>query len=168
MRARGRGCRSILLHDVIASNRYALRSESEPCIELKLAAGSDGGEYSSDVVGEISSGIFEDRVAVASQGKGALRISWDCEIWVIEQIVGFHPKRDPGTFPQLEALLQGQVELCEPGTAQDISPSIAKLNGSRQCKCARVEPAGGSTYSGTVGTSARIWITNQVRPFRNH
>ena len=159
---------SILLHDVMASKRDALPSESEPRVQLKLAPGSDRGRYLSDVVSEIASWIFEDRVAVPSQGKGALCICRDCKIWVIEQIVGFQSKRDPGAFPQLETLLQGKVELGERGTAQDISPSIAKLTGSRQCKCARVEPAGGSTYSGAVGTSARIWITNQVRPFRNH
>ena len=114
------------------SNRGVPRLESEPCGQLKLTPGTDRGKYSTDVIGESASCIFEDRVAVPSQGKGALCISRNSEIWVIEQIVGFHSEHDPRAFPQLDALMQSQIELRKGGTAQDIPPGITELTGSRQ------------------------------------
>ena len=88
-------------------------------------------EYSADVVGEISRSIFEDGVSIPSQRKGTLRVTRDCKIRMIEQIVGFRSKRNLHAFRQLEALLQRQIKLRERGAAQDISPSIAKLAGRR-------------------------------------
>jgi hypothetical protein len=38
--------------------------ESEARVQLKLTSGSDCGEYSAGVIGEIASRIFEDRVTV--------------------------------------------------------------------------------------------------------
>ena len=57
--------------------------EGEPCGQLKLTSGSDGGEYSADVVGEIASCIFKDRVAVPSQGKRALCITRNTKIRMV-------------------------------------------------------------------------------------
>ena len=83
-------------------------------------------EYSANVVGELTCCIFEDGVSVPSQSKRSLCVTWDCEIRVIEQIVGFHPKHNLRAFRQLESLLQRQIELRKCGAAQDIAPSIAK------------------------------------------
>ena len=149
---------------------------SQKTLNLGILAHVDAGKttlterllYAAGVIGEIGSCIFEDRVAVPSQSKGALCISRNSEIWVIEQVVGFHSEHDPGAFPQLDALMQSQIELRKGRTAQDIPSGITELTGSRQCKCTRIEPAVGCTHSGAVGTSTRVRVTNQIWPFRNH
>ena len=107
----------------------AIDLESEPCVQLNLTRRAYGGEYSAHVVGEIPCCILEDRVSVASQGKGTLGVARDCEIRMIEQIVGFHTKRNLRAFRQFEGLLQRQVKLRERGAAQDIAPSSTKLTG---------------------------------------
>src|SRR5262245_54569739 len=68
--------------------------ESEPCGQFNLTPSADCTEYSADVVGEIARRIFEDGVSVPSQGQWALRVTRDCEIRMIEQIVGFRSERD--------------------------------------------------------------------------
>src|SRR5262245_30268054 len=100
--------------------------ESEPCGQLNLASGADGGEYSADVAGENARSIFEDGVTVPAQGERTLRVARDCEIRMIEQIVGLCSKRNFNGFLQLEALLQRQIKLPERGTTQDITPGISK------------------------------------------
>ena len=115
--------------------------ESQPCGQLNLTPRADRAEYSAYVVGEIARSILEDCISVASQSKRTLRVTRDCEIRMIEQIVGFRSNRNLHAFPQMEALLQRQIELREPGAAQDIAPSIAKLAGRGQRKCTRIKPA---------------------------
>ena len=100
----------------------ARRLEREACVELNLTPSSYGGEYSADVFGEITCCILENGVSVPSQSERALGVARHREIRMIEQIVGFHSKRNLYAFPQLEALLQCQIKLCEPGPTQDISP----------------------------------------------
>ena len=48
-----------------------------------------------------------------------------------------------------------------------ITPCIAKLTGSRYCKCSRIKPARRSTHSTAAWTNTRVWVANQVWPFRN-
>ena len=89
------------------------------------------------LLAKLPAGILEDGISVPSQRKWTLRVTGDCEIRMIEQIVGFRSKRNLRAFRQLEGLLQRQIKLRERGAAQDIAPSIAKLTGRGQCKCAR-------------------------------
>ena len=103
--------------------------ESEPCGQLNLTPRADRAEYSANVVGELTRCILENSVSIPSQAKRALSVTWDCEIRMIEQIVGFRAKRDLRAFRQLESLLQRQIELRKCGAAQDIAPGIAKLTG---------------------------------------
>jgi len=98
---------------------------------LNLTPRADGAEYATWVVGEITRSVFEDSVSVTSEGDRTLRVTRDCEIRMIEQIVGFRSKHNLRTFLQLKALLQRQIELPEPGAAQDITPGIAKAAGRR-------------------------------------
>jgi hypothetical protein len=115
--------------------------ETEPRGQLNLTPRADRAEYAAHVVGEITRWIFEGSVSVSCKRKRALRVSRDCEIGMIEQIVRFRSKHDVRAFPQLEALLQRQVELRERGAAQDITPGIAELTGWWQGECARIKPA---------------------------
>lgn len=87
----------------IVSNELTASSalESEPCAQLNLTTSTDGSEYPADVVGEITRCILEDSVSVPSQGKRSLRVARDCEIWMIEQGVGFRSKRKFHSFHQL-------------------------------------------------------------------
>lgn len=91
----------------------ALKLESEACVKLNLTTSAYGGEYSADVFGEITSCIFENGVSVPSQGERTLRVTRDCKIRMIEQIVGFCSKCNLLSFRQFEALLQRQITLCE-------------------------------------------------------
>jgi hypothetical protein len=70
----------------------SLSLESKPSSQLNLTPRADRAEYSAYVVGEIARSIFEDGSSVPSQGKRALRVTRDCEIRVIEQIVGLLPQ----------------------------------------------------------------------------
>ena len=91
-----------------------------------MTPGADRIEYSAYVIGEITRCIFEDSVSVSSQRQRALRVTGDCKIWMIEQIVSFRAKHNLCAFPQLESLLQREIELRERGAAQNITPGIAK------------------------------------------
>ena len=115
--------------------------ESQSCGQLDLTPRADRAEYSACVVGETARSILEDSISVASQGKRTLRVARDREIRMIEQIVGFRSNRNLRAFPQMKALLQRQIELREPGAAQDIAPSIAELAWTWQRKGARIKPA---------------------------
>src|SRR5215467_8552298 len=102
----------------------ARRLEREACVELNLTPGAYGGEYPADVFGEIARWILENSVAVTAQGERALGVTGNAKIRMIEQIVSLDSKRKLRAFPQLEFLLQRYVELCKPGSAQDISSRI--------------------------------------------
>jgi hypothetical protein len=115
--------------------------ESETCVELNLAPSADGSEYSGDVVGKTTRWIREHSVSIPSQRERALRVTRNCKIRMIEEIVGFRSEGKPRTFGQLEALLKRHIKLREPRSAQDISSSIAKLLGRGCCKCSRIKPA---------------------------
>src|SRR6516225_5054548 len=75
--------------------------EGKARVKLNLAPSAYGGEYSADVVGETTRCIREDGISVSSQGKRTLRITWDCKIRMVEQIVGFRSKCNLRAFPQL-------------------------------------------------------------------
>src|SRR5215471_15634365 len=105
------------------------RLESEPRVELNLTSGADGGEYSADVFGEITCSILENGVSVSSEGKRTLRVARHGKIRMVEEIVGFRSEGKPRAFGQLETLLQRQIKLREPWSAQDVSSSIAELTG---------------------------------------
>ena len=135
--------------------------------QLNLTPRADSAKYSAYVVGEIAGSILEDGISVASQCKWTLRVTRDCEIRMIEQIVAFRSQRNLGAFRHLEGLLQRQIKLRERGAAQDIAPSVAKLAGRGQCKCTRVKPAGRSTYPTAVWTNTSVRIANQIWPFRS-
>jgi hypothetical protein len=105
----------------------ACRLEREACVELNLAASAGGSEYSADIFGEITCWILENGVSVPSEGERTLRVTRNRKIRVIEQIVGFRSKCNLRAFRQLKTLLQRQIKLCEPGSAQDVTPSSAKL-----------------------------------------
>ena len=106
-------------------------SKSEACVKLNLAASTCGAEDSADVFGEIAGCILESGVSASSQRERTLRVTRNRKIRMIEEIVGFHSNCDFLAFRQLEARLQCQIKLREPGSAQDISPSITKLTGGR-------------------------------------
>jgi hypothetical protein len=57
--------------------------------QLNLTPRADSAEYSAYVVSEIAGSILEDGISVASQCKWTLRVTWYCEIRMIEQIVAF-------------------------------------------------------------------------------
>ena len=63
--------------------------ESETRIELNLTPAADSSKYSSHVVCKIASNILEDGVSIPSQGERTLRVTRDCKIRVIQQIVSF-------------------------------------------------------------------------------
>src|SRR5258708_1307287 len=107
-------------HDVNQLNAPSAL-EIPPTGQLNLPPRADRAEDSAYVVGKIARSIVEDCISVASQSKRTLRVARDCEIRMIEQIVGFRSNRNPYAFPQMEALLQRQIELREPGAAQDIA-----------------------------------------------
>ena len=142
------------------------RLEREARVQLNLTPSSYGGEYSADVFGEITCGILENGVSVASQAKGTLRVARHCKIRMIEQIVGFHSNCDLLAFRQLKALLQRHIKLREPRSAQDISPCITKLAGGRQRKGTRIKPAGRTAYVTAVWTNAFVRIAGEVWPSR--
>jgi hypothetical protein len=136
--------------------------ESEPSSQLNLTSRADRAEYSAYVVGEIARSILEDGISVPSQGKRSLCVTRDCEIRMIEQIVGFRAKCNLRAFRQLKGLLQRQIKLRERGAAQDIAPSIAKLTRRGQCKCRWIKPAKRSTYSSAVWTNTSVRIDPAV------
>ena len=73
--------------------------EREACVKLNLTPSAYGGEYSADVAGEITRNVFEDGVAVPSQGERTLRVTRDRKILMIEQIVGLRSKCNLRAFP---------------------------------------------------------------------
>ena len=73
-------------------------SEGEACVELNLAPSADSTKYSSNVVGETTCCIREHGVSVSSQRKRTLRVTRNCIIRMIEEIVGFGPKRNLRVF----------------------------------------------------------------------
>jgi hypothetical protein len=119
----------------------ARRLEREACAKLNLTPSAYGGEYSANVVGEMTRWVREHGVSIPSQRERTLRVTGDGKIRMIKQIVGFRSKRNLHAFPQLEALLQRHIKLCETGPAQDIAASIAKLTPSGHCKRIRIKPA---------------------------
>jgi hypothetical protein len=72
---------------------------------LKLTATTYGGEYSSHIVSENACWTREHGISIPSQRKGTLRVTGDCKIRMIEQVVGFRSKRNFHSFKQSEALL---------------------------------------------------------------
>ena len=64
------------------------------CVQLNLTPRTDSTENPADVAGEIARCVFEHGVSIPSQSERALRVAWDCKIWVIKQIVGFSSKRN--------------------------------------------------------------------------
>ncbi len=70
------------------------RLEREARVQLNLTPSSYGGEYSADVFCEITCCILEDRVSIPSQGERTLRVTRDCKIRMIEQIVSLRAKGD--------------------------------------------------------------------------
>jgi len=84
--------------------------EGKPCVDLNLASSADGGEYSTDVFGEISSCILENGLR-SLPGERALGVARYGKIRMIEQIVGFRPNCDFLAFRHLEALLKRQIKL---------------------------------------------------------
>ena len=105
--------------------------ESEPSVKLKLTTTAYRGEYSADVVSQIACWTREHGISIPSQRQGTLRVTGDCKIRMIEQVVGFHSKFNSHAFRHLEGLLQGPIKFRERGTTQAISPSISELTGSR-------------------------------------
>jgi len=95
----------------------APRLEREARVELNLTPSAYGREYSADVFGEITCCILENGVSVPSEGERALRVARHRKIRMIEQIVGFRPDCNLRAFRQLEALLNRQIKLREPGSA---------------------------------------------------
>src|SRR5258708_35010790 len=58
-----------------------------------------------------------------------------------------------------------QIELRKARAAQNIASGSAKLTGRRQCKCARIKPAGRTAYPGAVRTNADVRISGEVGSF---
>ena len=104
--------------------------ESQPCVKLNLSRAAHRREYSADIVSEIPLWAREYGISTPSQRKWTLRITGDCKIRLIEQIVGFRAKRDLSAFRQIETFLERQIKLSERGAAQAIAASIAELTGS--------------------------------------
>ena len=101
--------------------------EGEACVELNLAPSTDSGEYSADVVGKTTLYISEHGVSVSSQRERTLRVTRNCKIRMIEQIVGLRAESNLRAFRQLKSFLQRQIKLREPGPVHDVSASIAEL-----------------------------------------
>src|SRR5262245_23601810 len=106
---------------------FPRRLERETRVELNLAPSAYGGEYSADVLGEITCRILENGVSVPSQGERTLRVARHRKIRMVEQVVSFRSDCELRAFRQSEGLLQRQVKLCERGATQDVTPGIAKL-----------------------------------------
>ena len=81
---------------------------------------------------------------------------------MIEQIVGFRAERNLRAFPQLEALLQRQIELRKPGAAQDIAPGIAKLN--QHVGVPILLPFGQTPLKGSPTRSGRSDVNKDCKP----
>src|SRR5262249_104849 len=96
-------------------------------VHLNLTPSGDCSEYSPDVAGKITGSVSEDGVSVASQRERTLRVTRDCKIWMIEQIVGFRSKCNLRALSQMEALLECQIKLREGGTAQNITARSTEL-----------------------------------------
>ena len=100
-------------------------------MEFYLTRSAYGAEYSADVVRETTPCIREDGVSIPSQRERILRVTRDCKIRMIEQIVGRGSESNLRAFRQLEALLNRHITLRKPRSAQDITPCSAKLTGWR-------------------------------------
>ena len=134
--------------------------EGEPCVKLNLTSGTDGGEYSSNVVREATRCITEDSVSVPSQAKRILRVARNSKIWMIEKIVGFRPEGNGGSVGQLKALLERRIKFRKRRAAEAIPSSGAELIGGWHRKRTRIEPTRRSTRSTTVWASTRVRIAN--------
>src|SRR5215813_856769 len=86
---------------------------------------------------------------------------------MVEQIVGFRAESNLRAFRPLEALLNRQIKLGEPGSAQNVSSRIAELTGSGYGKCIRIKPARRIAYPTVVWTSTRVRVADKVWPFRS-
>lgn len=135
-------------------------------VKLNLTTTAYGGEYSSDVVGEVTRCIFENGVSVPSQAERILRVTRYAKIWMIEDIVGFHSERNTHTFAQSEALIERRIKFRERGTAQAIPSSSAEVIGRWHRKRARIEPAPRSTHPAPVWTNTRVRIAYQIWSIR--
>jgi len=65
------------------------RSKSETRIQLDLARRADRREYSPDVISEVTRRVFENGISISAQGERTLRVTRDCKIRMIQQIVSF-------------------------------------------------------------------------------
>src|SRR4029077_15111707 len=106
--------------------------------------------------------ILKNSVSVSAERKRALRVAWDGEIRMIQEIERFCSQRDFRAFPHLETFLQRQIKLCKARAAQDIASGSAKLTGRRQCKCARIKPASRGAGLGAARTNAPVRIPREV------
>jgi hypothetical protein len=134
---------------------------------LNLTAAVYGGEYSTDVIGEVTRCIIENGVSVPSQAERILRVTRHSKIWMIEKIVDFYAERNPHAFGQLEAFSERQIKFRKPGAAEAIPSSGAELVGGWHRKRAWIKPARRSTRSTTVWASTRERIANQVWSVRS-
>jgi len=82
------------------------------------------------VIGEITRRILEDGIPVTSQAKGALRITRNTEIRMVEQVISFHSNPNLPSFSDRKIFVQLWVKLRERRPPQNISSGIAKLTGS--------------------------------------
>jgi len=131
-----------------------------------LARGADSREYSSDVVREISRRTREHGVTIPSEGERTLRVTRDCKIRVVEQIVGIHAKSNLRAFRQSEGLLERQIKFRERRATEAIAGSSAELPGGWQRKCTWIKPARWRADSTAIRANTRIRIANEVWPFR--
>jgi hypothetical protein len=124
-----------------ASEMVPRSLESQPCVKLNLTSATYGGEYSSNVVGEVTRCIFENSVSVPSQAERTLRVTRHSKIRMIKEIVSFRSERNLRAFGQLEALLDRQIKFRESGAAEAIPSGGTELIGGRHRKRARIKPA---------------------------
>jgi len=101
--------------------------EAEACIQLNLTPRADSREYSTDVARELSRRVVVDSVSISSQRERTLRITRNCKIRMIEQIVDFRSNCDVHAFPQFEDFLYRKIKLREGGPPQNIATSSAEL-----------------------------------------
>src|SRR5262249_12252622 len=71
-------------------------------------------------------------------------------------------------FCYLEVFVQCEVKLSERGATQDVAPSIPELAGGWYRKRTWIEPACRITRFYAIRAGARVRVTDQVWPLRNH
>jgi hypothetical protein len=74
--------------------------------------------------------VLVNGVPIFSHGERTLRITRDCKIRMIEQIVDFCSNCDLHALPQFEALPYRQIKLCEGGTSQNIAAGSSLSGGT--------------------------------------